>query len=136
MTDTQDSHITVTQGETTCIYAISEDVRREMEVWSSRKNPTSRDLLIWLVNKGCRLDSASGPAVVRRDSDGSTLEQYYRDGKLHRDDGPAMICHNPNDGVTQERYYRNGAFVKVEYRRPDYSLSAPARRKPDTPRPA
>ena len=129
MTDTQASHITVTQkesgAEVTCIYAISKDVRREMEVWSSKKHPTNQDLLVWLVNKGCRLDSASRPAVVRRDSDGSTMEQYYRDGKLHRDDGPAMICHNPNDGVTQEKYYRNGAFVKVEYRQPDSSLSAP-----------
>jgi hypothetical protein len=140
MTDTQASHITVTHEERgteiTCIYAISEDVRREMEAWSSKKNPTNRDVLVWLVNKGCGLDSANGPAYVQRDADGSTVEQYYRDGKLHRDDGPAIICHNPG-GTTVERYYQNGAFVKVEYRRaPDSSVSARTLGKPSTPRPA
>ena len=122
MTGPQTSHITVNYQENgaefTCIYEISEELRREMKVWSGkRKNPTDRDLLVWLNNKGCRLDSSGGPAYVQRDADGSTVEAYYRDGIAHREDGPAIICHN-TDGGTVERYYRDGKFVKTEYRTP------------------
>ena len=37
------------------------------------------------------LHRVDGPAMVRRNADGSWIEQLYRMGKLHREDGPAII---------------------------------------------
>ena len=47
------------------------------------------------------------PAVVRRFANGRTIEEYYQDGELHRNDGPAVVLRDA-DGSTMERYYRHG----------------------------
>lgn len=109
MTGTQTSHITVTckngGTEITRIYAVNEDALRDAQLWSNQQNnPTSKALGAWLETKGCRLDSSSGPACVLRWADGSTREEYYRDGKLHRELGPATIERNTHG--TTEAYYR------------------------------
>jgi hypothetical protein len=115
MTGTRPSHITArsrTDGiETTRIYAITDDIGRELcgtRDWlGGCLKLTGKDLMAWLAHKGCRLDCAHGPAVVRRSSDGSLYEEYCRDGKLHREDGPAVVWRSAT-GATEESYYRDG----------------------------
>ena len=55
-----------------------------------------------------------GPAHVVRNPDGSTFEAYYRNGGLHREDGPAIVRRKA-DGSAAQEYYRNGQLVKVEH---------------------
>jgi hypothetical protein len=52
------------------------------------------------------LHRVDGPAMVRRNADGSWIEQYYRMGKLHRVDGPAIIWRKP-DGSMSHAYHRD-----------------------------
>ena len=52
------------------------------------------------------LHRVDGPAMVRRNADGSWIEQYYRMGKLHREGGPAIIWRKP-DGSMSHAYYRD-----------------------------
>ncbi len=54
-----------------------------------------------------------GPSLVRRFANGTTEETYHRDGKLHREGGPAYVRQGA-DGRTLELYYRHGEFVKEE----------------------
>jgi len=121
--------------ETTRIYALSarteRDLREKWEkisylggsppVWDIPYTWThGRKLEGWLKERGCPLDSlgpfASGdfePAEVRRKDDGSTVEKYYRYGKLHRENGPAFIERNA-DGSTYDGYYRDGKHHREE----------------------
>jgi hypothetical protein len=43
-------------------------------------------------------------------TDGSTVEEYFWEGALHRVDGPAMVRRNV-DGSWIERYYRMASFI-------------------------
>jgi hypothetical protein len=38
---------------------------------------------------------------------GENVERWFRRGRLHREDGPAIICYN-NGRITSEYWYRNG----------------------------
>jgi uncharacterized protein len=105
------SHITVSYrdkgAEITQIYAINDEISREL----SRQNLSGRNLQEWLEDKGCQLDSPNGPASVIA-AYGMTVQEYYRNGKLHRDDGPAHIL-RALDGSTKEEYYSDGKHVKM-----------------------
>jgi len=57
--------------------------------------------------KDGKLHREDGPALVERYPDGTVIEQWYRNGKLHREDGPAWVRRYP-DGTVVERWYRNG----------------------------
>jgi hypothetical protein len=46
-----------------------------------------------------------------RNADGSGYEEYYRDGKKHREDGPAYVWRDAN-GPTVEIYYRDGKLCR------------------------
>jgi hypothetical protein len=48
-----------------------------------------------------KLHRDDGPAIVCPNG----RQCYYRDGKLHRDDGPAIVC--PNG---EQHYYRDGKY--------------------------
>lgn len=63
--------------------------------------------MAWLPYKGCLLDSPHGPAVIRRGSDSSFYQEYWRNGKLHREDGPAVVWRSAT-GATEDSYYRDG----------------------------
>ena len=115
MTGNKTSHITARSRsdgiETARTYAINEDIARELggtRDWlGGHIKLSGKDLLAWLEYKGCRLDSPDGPAVVRRSSDGSTYEEYWRNGKLHRESGPAVVWRSAT-GATEASYYRDG----------------------------
>ena len=115
MSGNQDSHITVSYKDTvqgaeiTYIFAISGDISRELDEHDDK--PTGKDLLVWLDDKGCKLDCSDGPAVVRREADGSSSDVYYRDGELHREDGPALVRREA-DGSTYEYCYKDGRLVE------------------------
>ena len=54
-----------------------------------------------------------GPAIVQQNQDGSTHVEYYRNGELHREDGPAFVaCYD--DGSRLEMYYLNGQKHREE----------------------
>jgi hypothetical protein len=117
MTGGHTSHITVSYRsgicETICTYAITEDVSRELSHSRNRlgQNLTGKRLETWLKEKGCQLDSSSGAALIWRGyDDGHMIEHYYRNGVLHRDDGPAFVMRDetgPSLPIT-EQYYRDG----------------------------
>ena len=48
-----------------------------------------------------KLHREGGPAVVKRFADGSVIEEYYSDGELHREGGTAFVWRDP-DGSTEE----------------------------------
>src|ERR1022692_2945452 len=114
MAGDQTSHIKITYMnggfEVTRIYAISEDTLGEAQLWSvadqviPSRPKTGEQLRDWLKSKGCQLDSCDGPALVMRNTDGVTYEAYLRNGKLHREGGPAII-----------RRYRSGEVVELFY---------------------
>jgi hypothetical protein len=109
MTGNPTSHITVThktgEAEITSIYAVSEETLREAQILQQKA--TGHAVKAFLENKGCHLDSDSGPAYIERRADGSTVEEYYRDGKHDREDGPACI-ERKADGSTDQAYFRHG----------------------------
>jgi hypothetical protein len=55
-------------------------------------------------------DSAEGPAHTERDESSGAVstERYYRLGRRHRTDGPALISYGLFGLVMEEIYYRNG----------------------------
>lgn len=48
------------------------------------------------------------PAVVETVNSVVVLEQYYINGRLHRDDGPAHITRDESGRITASVFYRNG----------------------------
>jgi hypothetical protein len=115
MTGNQASHITVSYKDTvqgaeiTYIFALSEEILRELD--RHMRKPTGKDLVAWLDDKGCKLDCPDGPAVVRRGADGSSSDVYFRDGELHREDGPALVRREA-DGSIYEYCYKDGKLVE------------------------
>jgi hypothetical protein len=115
MTGTTPSHITARSRkdgiETTRTYAVNEDAARDLcgtRDWlGGYLKLSGRDLMAWLPYKGCLLDSPHGPAVIRRGSDSSFYQEYWRNGKLHREDGPAVVWRSAT-GATEDSYYREG----------------------------
>jgi hypothetical protein len=141
MSGAQTSHITVTYredgDEITRIYAVTEDVSRKLDRkrdWLGRhiKNWPGKKLQEWLEDNGARLDSSAGPAVVVRVANGATTEEYYHDGKLHREDGPAYARRDA-DGTPHKEYWRNGRFVEPSARSPcpDVTVQRPASKTPN-----
>ena len=115
MTGTTPSHITARSRkdgiETTRTYAVNEAAARDLcgtRDWlGGYLKLSGRDLMAWLPYKGCLLDSPHGPAVIRRGSDSSFYQEYWRNGKLHREDGPAVVWRSAT-GATEDSYYRDG----------------------------
>jgi hypothetical protein len=62
-------------------------------------------------------DRTGGPARIIRDpSTGVVLdEQWYRAGKLHRDDGPAIVRRTPDGKIKYTSWYQDGELIP--YRR-------------------
>lgn len=51
---------------------------------------------------------ADTPAVINYDK---LRMEWYKDGKLHRDNGPACITFNEQGVVVDRKYYKNGKNV-------------------------
>jgi hypothetical protein len=124
MTGGQTSHLTVhySDGESTytAVYAVNKDIvhklnwKKALCFFLGRKEPTGRALQEWLETKGCKLDSADGPAFVRHHPGGFRVEVHYRDGKKYREDGPARVVRF-SDGSTVEDRYRNATPELRDY---------------------
>lgn len=58
----------------------------------------------------------NGPCIIHRDEHGTTLtEQWKQEGKLHREDGPAVIYYSQEGGNEEaRRYYHSGERVPDE----------------------
>ena len=56
-----------------------------------------------------RLHREDGPALIRRDE-----ERWYRRGKLHREDGPAVRHWNPATRTWEEEFYLDGHNLSRE----------------------
>lgn len=57
-----------------------------------------------------------GPASVERGADGTVIfEAWYRDGDMHRDpaEGPAFIWRAGEDGITREEFYVGGVLLNA-----------------------
>ena len=116
MSDDQNWHVTLTYKRTPYSYnkevadfsltfAVNEDIARDFRA----QTLTDKELEVQLTKRGCHLvDWSNGPGAVWRYSDGTTEEFYYRDGKIHRDDGPAWIFRYADGSVLSEEYYRDG----------------------------
>jgi hypothetical protein len=111
----------------TRVYAINEDVSRELSQLT--RNLGGLALKEWLEDRGCQLDCADGPAVLKHYADGSTFEAHVRDGNLHRQDGPAIVRRGADGSTTDVSYYLDGKIVKEEDFRP-HTPKAPNRPGP------
>ena len=104
MTGNETLHIRVTYKDSgikiTRIYAVSEHISCDLD--RHMQKPTGKDLQAWLEKKGCRLDCSDGPAVVWHGADGTMVEEYYRDGKKHREGGPTVVWRFTNS-PTEEK---------------------------------
>jgi hypothetical protein len=54
---------------------------------------------------------ADTPAVINYDK---LVMEWYKDGKLHRDNGPARITFNEKGTVVDRKYYKNGKLVDAK----------------------
>jgi hypothetical protein len=50
----------------------------------------------------------TGLPVVTHDAHGALIEEFYRNGKLHRENGPARIEQQPDGSHYGEYWYRDG----------------------------
>jgi hypothetical protein len=162
MTSNENAHITLTYElghdghiEKTDTFAVSQDTLREAQIRQQEVPPPSgHELCQWLISRGAQYDSQDGPARVTRWTDGTTHEEYYRNGlrhrenapadiwlyydgkksesyyhddKLHRDNGPAVILRNFPERMLEEQYYINGEPA-------DWSrVKKPASKRPGQP---
>jgi hypothetical protein len=84
-----------------------------------RKHTITRDPRTGVVTKELwyrngRSHRDDGPAVIRRDALTGTviLESWWHEGKLHRDNGPAFITRDAATGAPMcEEWYRSGEPV-------------------------
>ena len=52
------------------------------------------------------LHKEDGPAVIKYYTDGITfMEEWYKEGTMHREDGPAIIHYNNNGEIEKYSYY-------------------------------
>ncbi len=62
-------------------------------------------------NKEGQNDRSFGPAVIHRDPESGKVfwQEWWSNGKLHRENGPAILVENPITGeIEDKRYYRDG----------------------------
>jgi hypothetical protein len=57
-------------------------------------------------------DEKDGPALIKRDNETGVLttEEYWRDGWLHRENGPSIIHRSPEGAVFYEGYWRGERY--------------------------
>ena len=60
--------------------------------------------------KNGMLHRENGPAMITKNSDKTTLESWYINGQLHRNDAPAIIHTNDNGEVMAEIWYKNNSI--------------------------
>ena len=66
----------------------------------------------WWYRNG-RRHREDGPAYVERHPDGTIVERWYRNDELHREDGPAYVRRSP-DGAVIEQWYRNNKLHRED----------------------
>jgi hypothetical protein len=59
-----------------------------------------------------KLHRGYGPAIVIKFSKYSYEKEYYKEGKYHREDGPAVIRKNVDDSYNK-KYYINGKKIEI-----------------------
>jgi hypothetical protein len=116
-------------AEITCRFVVSPEILRQAQIWYAKNQLTEAaslpalDIACWFASHGARLDRADGPARVEIRSDGSRIEEWFRDGKRHRSIGPARIYEH-SAGNLVESWYRDDELHRedgpaVIERRPD-----------------
>ncbi|MEQ1615883.1 MAG: hypothetical protein ABL904_24260 [Hyphomicrobiaceae bacterium] len=107
--------------------------QREPHTWPSLAQRSIEDIastdtgpLVWnfadgvtttTYHRGLRLhrDEAEGPAFVAVNADGHVIEEeFWRDGCLHRTNGPAKIVTDPITGTTQQTWMIDGSTTRVD----------------------
>ena len=63
--------------------------------------------------KDGKLHRDGGPAYVKRHPDGAVFEGWYRNGELRREDGPAWVEHR-RDGTAVEEWYEDGVLHRED----------------------
>lgn len=71
--------------------------------------------IYWQNHKKHR-EPSEGPAVVKRNAETGAvrLEEYWLDGQLHRENGPATIMWTPEGTLSAEQYFWHG----IQHREP------------------
>jgi len=52
--------------------------------------------------------AGDSPTLIKYNTNGSVEEVYLRDGKRHRGNGPAVVRRNADGSTIDEEYYRDG----------------------------
>jgi hypothetical protein len=88
-------------------YAIDEGLLAKAQLWSNlREDPDALSFKKWLEANGCKPISE-----IERYFDDSTREKYFCDGKLHRQNGPAVVWRSANGTPTKQEYFRHGLRI-------------------------
>jgi len=85
-----------------------------------------------------KLHRDDGPAVTEHKADGSTIEKYYRNGELFRPDAPTPVIveRNELEDSTTEHYARDGKIYRiVEYYGPRSPMKTGKSLPPNSPSP-
>lgn len=89
--------------------------------WYENSGVVSRfqNRITWLIQyyKNGRLHREDGPAEIRFYDNGNiSHECYYNNGATHRDDGPAKTnySYSSNGAVIQDLYYRHGKLHRED----------------------
>ena len=79
-----------------------------LEAWSAKTNP----------NLSPSFHRIGGPASIARDPTTSMVleELWYRYGKLHREDGPAIIRRAPDGKTKYTSWYQDGELIPYRKR--------------------
>ena len=65
--------------------------------------------------KNNKIHRDNGPAVIEYyDNGNKEREYYYKDGKQHNDKGPGFISYNEDGSIKNKTYWLNGNKVKDE----------------------
>lgn len=72
-------------------------------IWNDGGISTSYHRGFWLDRP-----SKEGPALHISQEDGTQIREYWANGLVHREDGPAAIVHDANGNAIRTAYYQNG----------------------------
>jgi hypothetical protein len=95
------------------IYAEYGNLHRNPEqgpAWRETKN--GKEDIQYRVRGDFHREETNGPALIERDVTTGVIlrEEYFRDGQVHREDGPASTSRDAAGAVTGETWHRHGQW--------------------------
>ena len=103
------------EGNSRIVYLVASKmiiVAAQGDLSKDNRSPTAQAAHIALKNHGAKLDRVDGPAYVTIGLS-FRAEEWFRDDKRHRVDGPASVVFN-GDGSKTEEWYSDGQLDRID----------------------